>query len=81
MKNFYVKFDSRRNLDKVTIVSSQQELKGLEIPCFETIINRRVELAESPIQREDIFAYYQKGQGASDYYDFAREVLTWPERK
>jgi cellulose biosynthesis protein BcsQ len=81
VKNFYAKFDSRRNLDKVTIVSSQQELKGLEIPCFETIINRRVELAESPIQREDIFAYYRKGQGASDYYDFAREVLTWPERK
>lgn len=77
----FTMFDSRRNLDKMTIQSTKEELTQSGIYCFNTIIRRLVEIAESPVNNSDIFEYYLNGPGASDYKDFAKEVLTCLQKR
>lgn len=65
-------FDSRRNIDAVTVEACKETL---DIDIFRTKIRRNVKLAESPAKRQTIFQYAPKSHGASDYKKLAKEFL------
>jgi chromosome partitioning protein len=43
---------------------------------FKTYIRDNVALAEAPAQRKDIFAYQPKSNGAQDYLELCKEIIT-----
>lgn len=43
---------------------------------FKTYIRDNVALAEAPAQRKDIFAYQPKSNGATDYLELCKEIIT-----
>jgi chromosome partitioning protein len=66
-------FDQRRTLDKLSVKS----LLNKDIPVFNTLIRRSVDLAEAPLKRETIFEYNESGKGAEDYMNLTEEVLNY----
>jgi len=73
----FTQYDSRRNLDKSVV----KALKNENIPTFETIINRSVELSEAPAHSKSIYEYYPDGRGAKEYLSFSKEVIEWLNQK
>jgi len=68
----FVMYDQRRNLDKQIV--NNFETEGHK--TFKSIIRRNVELAEAPIQQQTIFEYAPKSNGADDYFNLTKEVLS-----
>ena len=67
----YTMFDKRRNLDNQTV----EAIDYFDVPVFDNLIRKSVDLAEAPGTQETIFTYNGKGKGAEDYNDLAFEVI------
>ena len=65
-------YDGRKVLNR-DVVSTIQKYFGDRV--FETMIRSTVALAEAPAQRQDIFSYSPRSNGAKDYLALCKEVL------
>ena len=65
-------YDSRKVLNR-DVVATIQKYFGDRV--FETMIRNNVALAEAPAQRQDIFSYQPRSNGAKDYLALCGEVL------
>jgi chromosome partitioning protein len=70
---FVTCFDSRRVLNR-NVVQSIQEYFPQEF--LTTKIRQNIALAEAPVQGLDIFRYAEKSNGAMDYMELCKELLT-----
>ena len=65
-------YDSRKVLNRDVIETIQKYFGPL---LFDTYIRDNVTLAEAPSQRQDIFAYSKKSNGAKDYLALSKEII------
>ncbi len=66
-------FDNRKVLNRDVVATIQKHFGEM---VFETMIRDNVALAEAPAARKDIFAYAKSSNGAKDYLDLAKEIIT-----
>lgn len=66
-------FDSRKVLDKDI---SKTIIANFKDQVFKTKIRNTVALAEAPVKGLDIFRYAPKSNGAKDYADLCKEILS-----
>ena len=69
----FTQYDQRRNLDKDVIEGFDLKEKTRR---FKTTIRTNVEIAEAPSRQQTIFEYAPKSNGADDYYNLTKEVLS-----
>lgn len=65
-------YDSRKVLNR-DVVSTIKKFFGDRV--FETMIRNNVALAEAPAQRQDIFSYSPRSNGAEDYLALCHEII------
>lgn len=65
-------WDDRRNLSKDIYETVR---KNFGIKVFKTKIRRNVQIAESPLNKMDIFHYDKNSAGAYDYEQLGKEIL------
>ncbi len=65
-------FDSRKVLNRDVVATIQKHFGDR---VFETMIRNNVALAEAPAQRQDIFSYAPKSNGAEDYLELSKEIV------
>lgn len=73
---FATMFDSRRNLDKAAL-DKIAEFFGDKL--MNTKIRRNIKLAEAPARRESIFLYDAASNGAKDYMNLTKEIISREE--
>ncbi len=66
-------YDSRKVLNR-DVVETIKKYFGKKV--FETLIRDNVSLAEAPAQQKDIFEYHPNSNGAIDYLNLCKEILT-----
>ncbi len=66
-------YDSRKVLNRDVVATIQKHFGD---KVFETMIRNNVALAEAPAQRQDIFSYAPKSNGAEDYLALCQEIVS-----
>jgi len=66
-------YDARKVLNR-DVVSTIQKHFGDKV--FKTFIRDTVALAEAPAARKDIFEYSKSSNGAEDYLELCKEIMT-----
>jgi chromosome partitioning protein len=67
------RYDSRKVLNK----NIEEALRGtFEGFVFNTAIRENIAIAEAPAMGQDVITYAPKSNGAQDYLQFTKEVLT-----
>jgi len=69
-------YDARKVLNR-DVVETIRKYFGEKV--FNTLIRDTVALAEAPAQRKDIFAYSRHSNGAKDYVNLCKEILSRTE--
>jgi len=69
---FVTRFDKRKVLNRHVLETLNERFPAYLLPSY---IRENIALAESPINRSDIFDYAPKSYGAEDYALLARDIL------
>ena len=70
---FITQFDKRKILNRDVVEAINTHFKD---KVFNTKIRDNVALAEAPSSKQDIFRYNPTSNGAEDYLELSREILT-----
>lgn len=66
-------YDNRKVLNR-DVVDTIRKYFGDKV--FETLVRDNVSLAEAPAARQDIFEYNNKSNGAEDYLELSKEIIS-----